>query len=109
MMARFLSSAIHLEVGAVPSTDTVIALLMRKPDYIKILMCLEEPKIVSEVISCAIGAGVKTSTATMKVKLHTLEKWGLIKMERIGKYVVVVVAKKSVIEKIKKPSKEKKA
>jgi hydrogenase maturation factor len=107
-MTRFLSSAIHLEVGAVPSTDTVIALLMRKPDYIKILMCLEEPKIVSEVISCAIGAGVKTSTATMKVKLHTLEKWGLIKMERIGKYVVVV-AKKSVIEKIKKPSKEKKA
>ena len=92
-----------------PSTDTVIALLMKKPDYIKILLCLEQPKIVSEVISCAIEAGVTTSTSTIKAKLHTLEKWGLIKMERIGKYVVVV-AKKSVIEKIKKSlSKEKKA
>jgi DNA-binding transcriptional ArsR family regulator len=81
---------------------------MRRPDYIRILMCLEEPRIVSEVISCAIDSGVDVSPTTIKSKLYTLEKWGLIKMERVGKYIVVV-AKKSTVEKIKKLSKEKKA
>jgi DNA-binding transcriptional ArsR family regulator len=81
---------------------------MRRPDYIRILMCLEEPRIVSEVISCAIDSGVDVSPTTIKAKLYTLEKWGLIKMERVGKYIVVV-AKKSTVEKIKKLSKEKKA
>ena len=91
-----------------PSLDIAVALLMRRPDYIRILMCLEEPRIVSEVISCAIDSGVDVSPTTIKAKLYTLEKWGLIKMERVGKYIVVV-AKKSTIEKIKKLSKEKKA
>jgi DNA-binding transcriptional ArsR family regulator len=81
---------------------------MRRPDYIRILMCLEEPRIVSEVISCAIDSGVDVSPTTIKAKLYTLERWGLIKMERVGKYIVVV-AKKSTVEKIKKLSKEKKA
>jgi len=91
-----------------PSSDAVLALLMRRPDYIRILMCLEEPRIVSEVISCAIGGGVDVSTSTIKSKLHTLERWGLVKVERVGKYVVVS-AKKGVVERIKRLSKEKKA
>jgi DNA-binding transcriptional ArsR family regulator len=81
---------------------------MKRPDYIRILMCLEEPRIVSEVISCAVDSGVGVSPTTIKAKLYTLERWGLIKMERVGKYVVVAT-KKSTVEKIKKLSKEKKA
>ena len=88
-----------------PSSDATLALLMRKPDYIKILMCLEEPRIVSEVISCAVESGVEVSPTTIKVKLVTLERWGLVKMDRVGKYVVVS-AKKRVVEKIKKLGKE---
>jgi DNA-binding transcriptional ArsR family regulator len=92
------------------TSDTILGSSkhMRRPDYIRILMCLEEPRIVSEVISCAIDNGVDVSPTTIKAKLYTLERWGLIKMERVGKYIVVV-AKKSAVEKIKKLSKEKKA
>jgi len=69
----------------VPGSDAMLAVLLKRPDYVKILMCLEEPKIISEVISCALESGVEVSPSTIKVKIVILERWGLIKMERVGK------------------------
>ena len=68
-----------------PGSDAMLAVLLKRPDYVKILMCLEEPKIISEVISCALESGVEVSPSTIKVKIVILERWGLIKMERVGK------------------------
>jgi len=91
----------------VPSSDAVIALLVKRPEYIKMIACLEEPKIASEFISCVIERGVEVSPATIKSKLHTLERWDLVKTERVGKYVIVV-AKKRVVEKVRKLEKDSK-
>lgn len=52
-----------------------MALLTRKPDYVKILLCLEVPKMVAEVTSYAIVGGVEASPSTAQDGVHLCHKF----------------------------------
>jgi len=81
--------------------DAVIRIVMSRQDYVKILLCLDEPKTQGELIECAISSGVFRSPTAVRYKIITLERHGVLKSVRMGKYRVIT-ADKRVLEAVKK-------
>jgi len=74
---------------AVASRKAVETLLRRKPEYGVILECVDDGAILSEVILCAIEKGMSRSPNTIASKIYVLARYGVLKLERFGKYTIV--------------------
>ena len=81
-----------MRVPALPRSSALEALLSRKPDYLAILSCIEKPKLITDVIMCVIERG-GGSPSTVRAKILSLERMGVVEIERVGKYVTVSVKK----------------
>jgi DNA-binding transcriptional ArsR family regulator len=82
-----------LRVPALPRPGALEAILLRKPDYLAILSCIDRPKLVTDVIMCVIESGRGGSPSTIRTKILSLERMGVVETERMGKYVTVSIKK----------------
>ena len=76
-----------------PRSSALEALLSRKPDYLAILSCIDSPKLITDVIMCVMESGGGSSPSTVRTKIMSLERMGVVEMERVGKYVTVSIRK----------------